>query len=358
MIVRATRRRRRQRTFLNLWLVSAIIFVLSTQKVDYQNQLRTISLETASGDRQPIRPVAHAGSISAEGISGADPVTAASLAQSIAASNQRINREKKTDMMALPKRRTGFDAGLVHTAGIFAPVDGEGNLPRSAFMVAAAIGSPVAKDVPVARTTSTANVENATDNDTATATTALAYASPVDENTADIPFDAVIVKPKTIVLNPDVKATHAWVNKPIPAGAHTKKQSKCLADAIYFEARSESEKGQIAVAQVVLNRLKNPTYPNSICGVVYQNKHKRNRCQFSFACDGIRERISDQKSWKEATDLAKRVLADDRTLYLSDIGASTHYHATYVRPGWARRMTKMEKVGRHIFYRTYNGGWS
>ena len=89
---------------------------------------------------------------------------------------------------------------------------------------------------------------------------------------------------------------------------------KCLATAIYFEARSEPESGQIAVAQVVLNRVKNPAYPNTVCGVVYQNKDKRNRCQFSFACDGIRDRISEQRAWSSAQALARRILNDDRTL--------------------------------------------
>ncbi len=90
---------------------------------------------------------------------------------------------------------------------------------------------------------------------------------------------------------------------------------KCLATAIYFEARGEPEEGQLAVAQVVLNRVKNPAYPNTICGVVYQNKTKRNRCQFSFACDGRSDRITDMTALgNRAEELAKRSVeeqADD-----------------------------------------------
>jgi len=250
-----------------------------------------------------------------------------------------------------------FDAGLVHTVGLFASADNEPNLPRSAFILPPAPGTVVATVTPEKSVTEEIAII-ASAEDAAALPAALAYADPSDQRTSNVPFNAVIAKPGTIVLNPDVKSTHAWLNDPLPKSTHSKKQIKCLAEAIYFEARSESERGQTAVAQVVLNRLKNPTYPNTTCGVVYQNKHKRNRCQFSFACDGIPERVNDKRSWTDAQALAKRVLADDRTLYMSDVGASTHYHATYVRPRWARKMTKMEKIGRHIFYRTYRGGWS
>jgi spore germination cell wall hydrolase CwlJ-like protein len=108
----------------------------------------------------------------------------------------------------------------------------------------------------------------------------------------------------------------------------------------------------------VLNRLKNPAYPNTVCGVVYQNKNQHNRCQFSFACDGIPDRITERKPWAEAQALATKIVNDDRTLYLADVGAATHYHANYVRPRWARSMKKMDKIGRHIFYQTRYGGWS
>ena len=146
--------------------------------------------------------------------------------------------------------------------------------------------------------------------------------------------------------------------KPRSASADSASELKCLATAIYFEARGEPEAGQIAVAQVVLNRLKNPAYPNTICGVVFQNKSKRNRCQFSFACDGRPERITDMGSWKKAQDVAKRMVEDQADTFIAEVGSATHYHATYVRPRWARRMTQTDKIGRHIFYNTRNGGWS
>jgi spore germination cell wall hydrolase CwlJ-like protein len=133
-------------------------------------------------------------------------------------------------------------------------------------------------------------------------------------------------------------------------------EQRCLATGIYFEARGESTKGQAAVAQVILNRVKNPSYPNTVCGVVYQNDNWRNRCQFSFACDGIKDRITEPYYWRKAQQVALAVSSGE--IYLPEIGASTHYYASYVHPSWARTMQKMKKIGTHIFYRTYGGGWS
>jgi spore germination cell wall hydrolase CwlJ-like protein len=149
---------------------------------------------------------------------------------------------------------------------------------------------------------------------------------------------------------------HDWMNNPLPGSVHEAKEQKCLAEGIYFEARGETEAGQAAVAQVILNRVRNPAYPNSICGVVYQNKSRRNRCQFSFACDGIKDRILSPLAWRTAKRVAKDVT--EGRIWLEDVGDSTHYHANYVRPRWAKAMSKMDKVGAHIFYRTRLGGWS
>jgi hypothetical protein len=123
---------------------------------------------------------------------------------------------------------------------------------------------------------------------------------------------------------------------------------RCLAEAIYFEARGESERGQQAVAQVVLNRVKSGRYPDNVCDVIYQNRHWRNRCQFSYACDGTAETIRDQRAW----DLASRI-ADDAIagrVFLDGIGDSTHYHASYVAPRWRRGLNRTERIGAHIFY--------
>ena len=87
-------------------------------------------------------------------------------------------------------------------------------------------------------------------------------------------------------------------------------------------------------------------------------RHRRNACQFSFACDRIPDRITEPGPWKEAQDLASKVVNDESEMFIADVGTATHYHAVYVRPFWARRMKKTDKIGSHIFYRTYGGGWS
>ena len=129
----------------------------------------------------------------------------------------------------------------------------------------------------------------------------------------------------------------------------SEKQFQCLAEAVYFEARGETYRGQVAVAQVVLNRVKSKLYPSTICGVVYQNQSRRNACQFSFACDGIPERINEPKAWATAKEVSEKVLRGD--VYLTEVANATHYHANYVRPVWARQMKKMTTIGLHIFYR-------
>jgi len=122
----------------------------------------------------------------------------------------------------------------------------------------------------------------------------------------------------------------------------------CLANAIYFEARSESEIGRLAVAQVILNRVKSPFYPDTICDVVYQNSAKRNACQFSFACDGKSDNPRRGRAWERAKTLASRVMAGDGQVRA--IATATNYHADYVLPEWTGSMTRLIKIGRHIFY--------
>ncbi|MDJ0612648.1 MAG: cell wall hydrolase [Rhizobiaceae bacterium] len=171
------------------------------------------------------------------------------------------------------------------------------------------------------------------------------------------PFSAVLVEEQPIKILPKLnKGDHSWADDPLPKSSFSKRQQRCLAQGIYFEARGEPVKGQAAVSQVILNRVRNPHYPNSICGVVYQNKHWYNRCQFSFACDRIRDRVNDRKRYEVAKHVAAETTAG--RIWLPQVGSSTHYHATYVNPRWNRRMKRVGKIGLHIFYRTYGGGWS
>jgi spore germination cell wall hydrolase CwlJ-like protein len=118
---------------------------------------------------------------------------------------------------------------------------------------------------------------------------------------------------------------------------------------VYFEARSEPEAGQAAVAQVVLNRVKSGLYPTSICGVVYQNRDRYLGCQFTFACEGKSLRVTEPDAWARATKVAMNVLKGDT--YLANVGDSLNYHANYVRPGWARYLQRTSIIGHHIFYK-------
>lgn len=125
-------------------------------------------------------------------------------------------------------------------------------------------------------------------------------------------------------------------------------EENCLARAVYFEARSESELGQLAVAKVILNRVKDPEYPNTICGVVYQGSGRRNSCQFSFACDGLPDDVKSATSWAGAKRIAQKAIAGDA--HVAAIGTATNYHADYVKPKWAKSMKRLIKIGRHVFY--------
>ncbi|HMM92637.1 cell wall hydrolase [Bradyrhizobium sp.] len=127
------------------------------------------------------------------------------------------------------------------------------------------------------------------------------------------------------------------------------KSEKCLAEAVYFEARGEAVRGQIAVAQVVLNRAFSGKYPETVCGVVYQNKHRHLACQFTFACDNNKDVIREPDMWERAKKIARAML--DGQLWLPEVDKSTHYHAYWVRPSWVSEMKKMYKTGVHTFYR-------
>jgi spore germination cell wall hydrolase CwlJ-like protein len=132
------------------------------------------------------------------------------------------------------------------------------------------------------------------------------------------------------------------------------KAVKCLTEAIYFEARGESVRGQIAVAQVVMNRVFSGYYPGTVCGVVFQNANRHLACQFTFACDGIPEVVREPEAWDRAKKIAAETL--DGQLWLPEVGKATHYHAYWVRPSWVHEMTRMYKLGVHTFYRPKRWG--
>jgi spore germination cell wall hydrolase CwlJ-like protein len=128
---------------------------------------------------------------------------------------------------------------------------------------------------------------------------------------------------------------------------------ECLAQAVYYEAGTQSDDGERAVAQVVLNRVRHPAFPSSVCGVVYQGSTRVTGCQFTFTCDGSLERRPDSEGWARAKRIAEAAL---NGAVFAPVGLATHYHADYVVPYWAATMAKNAVVGAHLFYR-WAGGW-
>jgi len=148
-----------------------------------------------------------------------------------------------------------------------------------------------------------------------------------------------------------VQAARAFV---LPAGESLDQRRAllCLTQAVYYEAGFEPMDGRRAVAQVILNRMRHPAFPKSVCGVIYQ-RNSTPVCQFSFVCDGALDRRPEAGAWKVAEDIARAALAG----YVETaVGSATHYHADYVAPRWAPLLTKISKLGAHIFYR-WPGTW-
>jgi spore germination cell wall hydrolase CwlJ-like protein len=154
------------------------------------------------------------------------------------------------------------------------------------------------------------------------------------------------------IYSAGVTSTFAsWRNK-IKTLFDTRIQEGCLTTAIYFEARSESQLGQLAVATVILNRAK-ASHSSSICGVVYRGASHLRACQFSFACDGKADLVDDARAWKAALDVTALVLSDDMKAKkggMQTVATATHYHADYVDPYWSKSLNRLTKIGRHIFY--------
>ncbi|MEO0385550.1 MAG: cell wall hydrolase [Pseudomonadota bacterium] len=173
------------------------------------------------------------------------------------------------------------------------------------------------------------------------------------ENTAAVGSDYAMAMVAPSAAASALAATEG--QRHISAFLGNDRQFQCLAEGVYFEARGEPRRGQVAVAQVIMNRVNHDEFPDTICGVVYQNQHRRNRCQFSFACDGAPERVTERAAWEVAEGVSRQVL-EGRDL-IETIEESTHYHATYVRPRWAPRMIRLDRVGLHIFYKGRYGGW-
>jgi hypothetical protein len=155
---------------------------------------------------------------------------------------------------------------------------------------------------------------------------------------------------ETVTGKDDVSRLQSPADRLSLFGKPRARAEKCLADAVYFEARGEPLRGQQAVAQVVMNRVFSGYYPNNVCGVVYQNANRHLACQFTFACEGKDlSRIDEPDMWEQAKRIAKDTL--DGKLWLAEVGHATHYHAYWVHPSWVHEMTRLYKLGVHTFYR-------
>ncbi|MBK5940226.1 cell wall hydrolase [Halochromatium roseum] len=163
----------------------------------------------------------------------------------------------------------------------------------------------------------------------------------ITKTTSAVPIaSALPPEAPTALETPTAQAARA--TSPIDEELH------CLALNIYHEARSEPLSGQIAVAQVTLNRVASKSFPHSVCEVVKQGGQKRNRCQFSWWCDGKSDQPTEMKAWRKSLDLGRRVLAEQ----MSDpTDGALFYHATYVSPKWSRSFQRTTQIGRHLFYR-------
>lgn len=175
------------------------------------------------------------------------------------------------------------------------------------------------------------------------------------------PVDAVTYRPIPVATAQELNAAVPLASAGPPASPFTlssgtqtwDRASHCLAQAVYYEAGSESEDGQRAVAQVVLNRVRSPAFPNSICGVVFQGAERTTGCQFTFVCDGSLRREPSSHEWRRAIAVANSALKG--SVY-APVGNATHYHANYVLPYWAASMAKIREIGAHDFYR-WPGSW-
>ena len=123
---------------------------------------------------------------------------------------------------------------------------------------------------------------------------------------------------------------------------------RCLTQGVYYEAALESTEGQEAVAQVILNRVRDPNYPNTVCGVVFEGAERTTGCQFSFTCDGALSQAPVSWAWNRARSVAERALSG---YVATKVGTATHYHADYVHPWWSPTLAKITQIGAHIFYR-------
>lgn len=160
----------------------------------------------------------------------------------------------------------------------------------------------------------------------------------------------------------DLNSFSKFGQKGAPLGSPMQSlEVSCFATGLYHEARGESRDGQLAVAQVILNRMKSSAYPDTACGVIYQNAHMRNRCQFSFACDRRPDDSKNAEIYAELKQMASQTLHLGHAPFPAETPAgntakkieqATHYHTKAVSPSWGQKIEKVATIGAHIFYRS------
>ena len=268
-----------------------------------------------------------------------------------------VDRTRKGDPVLGLKR--GFSARLTRapvnreSAGVFPAED------AVSFADLFLSAPPSGEDAPDAdqKVWTDSGAENAADlrfDDGATPTVPLEVAlnSATPAPSDDKPITTVAANPDASALDTSQIAQSPATGPPNYAALIDPKdaprQQRCLAEAIYFEARSEPEEGQAAVAQVVLNRVRSGLYPANVCAVVYQDRNRPFACQFSFACEGHSLRITEPGPWAVATRIAAEV-TDGKT-YNPKVGSALNYHANYVMPYWAGALKRVDRIGHHIFY--------
>lgn len=160
-------------------------------------------------------------------------------------------------------------------------------------------------------------------------------------------LDAMKLNAATPAASQYLRVAAPFVFKPATA-EDRRRALRCLTQGVYYEAALEPTAGQEAVAQVILNRVRDPNYANSICGVVFEGAERTTGCQFSFTCDGALSQAPVGWAWERAKRVAERALAGH---VAAAVGTATHYHADYVRPWWSPTLNKLTQIGAHIFYR-------
>ncbi len=155
-----------------------------------------------------------------------------------------------------------------------------------------------------------------------------------------------LLTPASVVAPKKLAYTAEWINSQPKASGGA--EWRCLAEALYFEARGETLRGQFAVAEVILNRVASSSYPNTVCGVINQGTGKKYACQFTYTCDGLPEKISEKGAWEQVGKVAQAMLAGaPRNL----THGAMFYHTKHVRPSWASKFQKTATIGVHYFYR-------